>query len=104
MRERRSTVLLVLVALFVVVGCFLVAGNVDYGGTDSAATDAIAASDPGYEPWFTHLWAPRSKEVESGLFALQAALGGGVVGFALGTLRERRRARTTPPADVPAER
>ncbi|GGL27096.1 energy-coupling factor ABC transporter substrate-binding protein [Phycicoccus endophyticus] len=94
MRERRTTILLLAVAVLVVVGCLLVAGNGDYGGTDGAATDAITASDPSYRPWFSHLWAPNSSEVESGLFALQAALGAGFVGFVLGTLRERWRART----------
>jgi cobalt/nickel transport protein len=62
-------------------------------GTDSAATTHIEASQPGYSPWFKPLFAPASGEVESGLFALQAALGGGLLGFVLGTLRERRRHR-----------
>lgn len=56
-------------------------------GTDSAATAAIEAS--GYRPWFGQLFAPPSAEVESGLFALQAALGAGVFGYALGALRRR---------------
>ncbi|MBM6404211.1 energy-coupling factor ABC transporter substrate-binding protein [Phycicoccus sp. CSK15P-2] len=93
MREHRTTLVLVVLAVAVVLGCFLVAGNVGYGGTDGAATDAITATDPGYQPWFEHLWAPESKEIESALFALQAALGGAVIGFVFGTLRERRRRR-----------
>ena len=43
-------------------------------GTDSAATRHIEASQPGYSPWFKPLFAPSSGEVESGLFALQAAV------------------------------
>ena len=40
-------------------------------------------------------------EVESGLFALQAAIGAGILGFVLGTFRERRKrsTETAPNAD-----
>ena len=70
----------------------------DFGGTDSSATASIEAVDPGYRPWFKPLWTQPGGEVESGLFALQAALGAGVVGFALGSFRERRRARAAADA------
>lgn len=63
----------------------------DFIGTDSAATDQIVTSDPGYEPWFEGFWTQPGGEVESGLFALQAALGAGLLGFALGTYRSRNR-------------
>jgi cobalt/nickel transport protein len=62
-------------------------------GTDTTAVTSIESSHPDYEPWFSQMFAPPSAEVESGLFALQAALGAGVFGYALGALRRRR---TTP--------
>ncbi len=55
-----------------------------FKGTDDQATEAIAESRPGYEPWFQPLWKPPSDEVESLLFALQAALGAGFLGYAIG--------------------
>jgi cobalt/nickel transport protein len=61
-------------------------------GTDTAAVASIESSHPDYEPWFDQLFAPPSAEVESGLFALQAAVGAGVFGYALGALRRRRTA------------
>lgn len=77
----------------------------DFGGTDAAATGEIARSDPDYEPWFEGLWSQPGGEVESGLFAMQAALGAGVLGFVLGSLRERRQRRPVAPraAALPAD-
>jgi cobalt/nickel transport protein len=60
-----------------------------YAGTDSVATEVVEES--GYTPWFEPLFSPSSGEVESGLFALQAATGAGAFGFALGRLSARRR-------------
>lgn len=59
-----------------------------FGGTDSVATQIL--EDRGVEPWFEPVFTPGSGEIESGLFALQAALGAGALGFALGNLRGRR--------------
>jgi cobalt/nickel transport protein len=67
------------------------AGDGSFAGTDGQATTAIERSHPGYRPWFGSLFTPSSKEVESGLFAVQAALGGGVLGYVLGVLHGRRR-------------
>lgn len=60
-------------------------------GTDSAATTRIEEDHPDYKPWFSSLYAPTSSEIESGLFALQAALGGIALGYCFGALRTRRR-------------
>ena len=72
-----------------------------YGGTDTAAQGTVERVDPGYRPWFESFFTP-SPEVESGLFALQAALGAGALGFALGRLSARRGPRAASPAAVPA--
>jgi cobalt/nickel transport protein len=101
-RRHLVTALLVLgiVALFAL-PLVLRAGSSDFTGTDSQATELIESSDPGYTPWFSSVFSPGSSEVESGLFAVQAALGGGVLGYALGRLRGRRSAGATPTAAPP---
>lgn len=93
MPSRKGSVLLALLALGILLAAFLVAGNGASAGTDGVATQAVQESTPGYQPWFSLSWLPKSTEVQSGLFALQAAIGAGVVGFVLGTMRERRRHR-----------
>ena len=97
--NRRSlvTALLVLgVVALVAVPLLVDGGRSEFVGTDNQATAAITEQDPGYRPWFASLLPPLSPSVESGLFALQAALGGGVLGYALGRLRGRRALRDAP--------
>lgn len=55
-----------------------------FTGSDDQATAAIAQNAPGYQPWFAPFWTPPSKEIESLIFALQAALGTGILGYYLG--------------------
>lgn len=43
-----------------------------------------ALEEIGVKPWFTPIWEPPTKEVETGLFAIQAAIGALIVGYFLG--------------------
>ncbi|MPQ96703.1 energy-coupling factor ABC transporter substrate-binding protein [Modestobacter sp. I12A-02628] len=102
-RRHLVTALLVLAVIALFAAPLLLDGDAGYAGTDSQATAAIEESDPGYRPWTEPFFSPSSTEVESGLFALQAALGGGVLGYVLGRLRGRRAARdaTATPTTAP---
>ena len=95
MRKHLVTPALIVAALVIAVGSYLLGagrgGEEPFAGTDATATSTIEQSHPGYRPWFAPVLTPAGGEVESGLFALQAALGAGVLGFVLGSLRERRR-------------
>ena len=61
-----------------------------FSGSDDQATSAITQVDPHYHRWAVPLFAPPSGEVESFLFALQAALGSGVLFYYIGYMRGRR--------------
>ncbi|SEP24867.1 energy-coupling factor ABC transporter substrate-binding protein [Trujillonella endophytica] len=101
-RRTLVTVLLVLgvVALFAV-PLLLDGGSSDYSGSDGRATEAI--EETGYTPWYESVFSP-SGEVESGLFAVQAALGGAVLGYVVGRLRGRRSSTpAAPPVPEAAE-
>lgn len=74
----------VVVCLFVI--SLIAASGAEFGGTDALATE-ILESD-GAEPWFSPLFEPAG-EVESGLFALQAAIGAGLLGYVFGIFRGR---------------
>lgn len=66
--------------------------DAEFGGADGQAEEAVGELQPEYKPWFAPFWEPPGGEVESLLFALQAALGAGVLGYGLGFLRGRRDA------------
>ncbi|AZZ38464.1 energy-coupling factor ABC transporter substrate-binding protein [Acidipropionibacterium jensenii] len=87
--------LALLVAIFVVsliVGGRKPAGEGQaFAGTDDAA--AQAAEKAGAKQWIKPIFEPNSGEVASGLFALQAALGAGIAGYALGRMSGRKKAQ-----------
>ena len=110
--KRLNLLLLLLAVLFVALPLYLVPapeagpdGEAPeaFAGADGKAQEAIIALAPDYEPWFSPLFEPPGGEVESLLFALQAALGAGFLGFWLGgaVMRERLGRQAQAPV-VPA--
>ena len=84
--------LVALIALWVVP--MLIAPAPPEGAEAVAGADAQAVEmveDTGYEPWFAPVFEPRG-EGEPGLFALQAALGAGVLFYVIGFFHGRTRA------------
>ncbi|MDJ0379462.1 energy-coupling factor ABC transporter substrate-binding protein [Streptomyces sp. G-G2] len=89
-----NTLLLLLVAALAVLPVALGLGEgkeEPFVGADAQAETAITELKPDYEPWFTPLYVPPSGEIESALFALQAALGAGVLAYYFGVRRGRRQ-------------
>jgi|UniRef100_A0A7C3Z0P9 cobalt/nickel transport protein len=56
-----------------------------FTGADGQAKNLVSKLQPDYKPWFEPLLQPPSDEVASLLFALQAALGAGFIGYWLGS-------------------
>ncbi|MEI6102897.1 MAG: energy-coupling factor ABC transporter substrate-binding protein [Methanothrix sp.] len=62
--------------------------NHEWSGADSQAEDVISILTGGtYIPWFQSIYQPPSGEIESLLFALQAAIGSLIIGYFLGYYR-----------------
>jgi cobalt/nickel transport protein len=94
MKRYQNLILMFLVVLLVVIPLWLVkcpAPGPDgkmveiFTGADDKAKRTISTIEPQYKPWFKPLMEPPSGEISSLLFALQAALGAGFIGYWLGS-------------------
>ncbi|MFE0171324.1 energy-coupling factor ABC transporter substrate-binding protein [Streptomyces sp. NPDC059002] len=89
-----NTLLLVIVAALAALPLILGLGDdkeEPFAGADAQAESAITELEPDYKPWFSPLYEPPSGEVESALFALQAAIGAGVLAYYFGLRKGRRQ-------------
>ena len=78
-------VLVVFIAAFAYVSS---TGNHEWSGADDQPANVINDLTHGsYQPWFHSVWTPPSGEIESLLFALQAAFGAIIIGYFLGYYR-----------------
>ncbi|AFY96697.1 energy-coupling factor ABC transporter substrate-binding protein [Chamaesiphon minutus] len=71
----------------------------EFKATDSINVTAIEQVKPGYKPWLEPIIKPSGGEVETFLFATQAAIGSGVTCYILGLYKgrtERRKAEEVP--------
>jgi len=79
------------ILLFIVVALafapLFMSRSAKFAGADTQAEQAISSIDANYKPWFKPLWKPQSAEVESFLFALQAAIGSGFVFYYIGYMK-----------------
>ena len=76
-----------------------------FAGADNKAMALIGDIAPNYTQWFKPLLEPASSEIASLLFALQAALGAGFIGYYLGAsvTRERMKREIQIKAQVEAQ-
>jgi cobalt/nickel transport protein len=96
MKKRSTLLLCAAVVLLTVLPLWLArapAEQAAFGGADARAQEAIGVIAPAYKPWFAPVFEPASDEIASLLFALQAAIGAGVIGYWLGLSVARERAR-----------
>jgi len=94
---KRTNLMLLLLAFLVTLSPLLSplpkALEQPFAGADAQAEALIVAANPDYQRWFEPLWEPPSGEIETLLFALQAALGSGLLGYYLGLRRGQSQRR-----------
>ena len=93
MKRRTAVLAAALAAAVLICAAFLLWQRAHAQSAVTAAVyqygELVEESDPDFEPWFQPILEPASGEVESMLFALQAAIGAGVVGFVLGRITKK---------------
>lgn len=68
---------------------FVLNPQADFAGADDKSLEAIQSIDKNFSRWFSPIWEPPA-ETESALFALQAAIGGLIIGYFLGYLKYKK--------------
>lgn len=81
---KKKTFLALLICVSIIIGSLIIGSKGEFGGADGQIQAVIGEVDDTYEPWFKSFWTPPSGEIESLLFALQAALGAGFIGYYIG--------------------
>ena len=88
MKQSSKWLLIVLAIALVIIPLVFIEG--EYCGADDDAGDVIEENNPDYEPWFDSIFEPKSGEIESLLFALQAAIGAIVIGYFFGYYKGKK--------------
>ncbi|MEG0856323.1 MAG: energy-coupling factor ABC transporter substrate-binding protein [Terrisporobacter sp.] len=89
----KLTVTLLLLVLAIIIVPLITQKGAEFGGADGEAEGLITEINASYEPWFSSLIEPASGEIESLLFASQAAFGAGIIGYYVGTTRTKKKMR-----------
>ncbi|AEF93231.1 Cobalt transport protein cbiN [Desulfotomaculum nigrificans CO-1-SRB] len=90
----KVNLLLLTAVIALAVTPLLMLHDAEFSGSDDKAEKVITEMNSDYKPWFHPLWEPPSSEIESLLFALQAALGAGFIGYYMGFVRGKRKAES----------
>jgi cobalt/nickel transport protein len=90
MKKAYRYVLVVLVIVALAVLPLLIYSDGEFGGTDDQAVAVIQNIDNNYRPWFKGFHFYESTEISSTIFALQAAIGAGVLGYYIGYSRGKQ--------------
>lgn len=92
MKNNKALVLILLLACVVIaVIPLMTIKDSEFGGADGQAEELIGEINPDYEPWAESIIELPGGETESLLFALQAAIGAGILGLGFGYYGARKK-------------
>ncbi len=90
MKSKLRILIIIGIVMFLTAFPLIFLSNASFSGADDQAEKAITNIDPDYKPWAKSMFQP-SAETESMLFALQAAIGGGIIGYGFGRLSAKKK-------------
>jgi cobalt/nickel transport protein len=93
MRKLPINVLLFGAAVILSLAPVLIYQGKEFKATDSINVTAIESVKPDYKPWFEPVIKPSGGEIETFLFATQAAIGAGITCYILGLYKGRTERR-----------
>jgi cobalt/nickel transport protein len=93
MKKPSGNWLLVLGSVALALGPLLLFQGKEFEATDGRNSTAVEELRPGYKPWFDSVVKPSGGEIETFLFATQAAIGAGITGYVIGLYKGRSEAR-----------
>lgn len=85
-----SKVIIIILILAIIIAPLYLLPDADFEGADDEGMDTLAENNPEYEAWAEPFIEPASGEIESLLFASQAALGASVIGYYFGVSKGKR--------------
>ncbi|MDW8293197.1 MAG: energy-coupling factor ABC transporter substrate-binding protein [Anaerolineae bacterium] len=91
---KKTDWVLVLLVVVLALAPLYIARGAEFNGADAEAEQAVTEIRPDYEPWSSPIFEPPSGEIESLIFAVQAAMGAGVLAYFFGYrhgLRQHQR-------------
>lgn len=91
MKNSTKVLLIILACVIIAIFPLMTVKDSEFCGADKEAEGIIAELNPSYEPWAESIIEPPGGETESLLFALQAAIGAGVIGLGFGYLWARKK-------------
>ena len=90
---------ILIIVLLMALPLFIVQDS-EFGGADGLGAETVETLAPDYDfEWATNWWEPPGGETESALFALQAAVGGILIGYGFGFLHGRKKGREQAKSD-----
>jgi cobalt/nickel transport protein len=87
--NRNLNLLLALGVIVLAVAPLIFIQKDEFSASDDKSSQGVEELRPGYKPWFESVFKPQGGEVETFLFATQAAIGSGVTCYILGLYKGR---------------
>lgn len=84
MGNKIKNTLLITICLVILIIPFMLHRDSEFEGSDAQGEEMIMALDERYEPWISPIFPDIPGEIETLLFTIQAAMGGGFIGYYMG--------------------